>query len=76
MQTQSITEKQCRMAETCVECFVCKRAREKQKGLAFWLVKKIESGLCPCCKAYEKVYGRKAHEPIPDPEKIPHPNNY
>ena len=75
MQTQSITEKQRRMAERCVECFVCKRAREKQKGLAFWLVKKVESGLCPWCKAYEKVYNRKPHELIPDSAKTSSPND-
>jgi hypothetical protein len=26
-------------------------------------VKKIEARLCPFCRAYERVYGRKAHEP-------------
>jgi hypothetical protein len=25
-------------------------------------VKKIESKICPFCRAYERVYGRKAHE--------------
>jgi hypothetical protein len=25
-------------------------------------VKKIEATLCPFCRAYERVYGRKAHE--------------
>jgi hypothetical protein len=25
----------------------------------------IEGGMCPQCRAYEKVYGRKAHEPLP-----------
>ena len=65
MQAEAITEKDREMAKKCLECFLCKRARNKQKGLAFLLVKKLESGLCPLCKAYEKVYGRKAHEPIP-----------
>ena len=45
-------------------CPVCGRARKNQKGMAFWFVKTIESGLCPMCKAYEKVYGQKAHEPV------------
>ena len=58
-----ITEKDRQMAQKCVECPVCERARAKQKGMAFWFVKGIEGGLCPYCKAYEKVYGRKAHEP-------------
>jgi hypothetical protein len=30
--------------------------------VAFWLVKKIESNLCPFCRAYERVHGCKAHE--------------
>lgn len=58
-----ISEKDRRMAEVCVTCRVCRRARERQAGFAFWLVRSIEGGLCPFCKAYEKVYGRKAHEP-------------
>jgi uncharacterized protein CbrC (UPF0167 family) len=53
------------MAEMCLKCTVCSKAREKQKGFAFWFVKKIEGGMCPYCKAYEKVYARKAHEPLP-----------
>ncbi len=32
------------------------------------LVKTCE-GLCPFCRAYEKVYGRKSHEPIPPQPK-------
>lgn len=62
MVEHSITERDRRMAEVCVTCPVCKHARAKQKGVAFWLVKNVEGGLCPYCKAYEKVYGRKAHE--------------
>ena len=64
MPTDTITERDRRMAEQCVNCRVCTRARDKQKGLAFWLVKTVEGGLCPFCKAYEKVHGRKAHEPL------------
>lgn len=44
---------------------MCSLARRKQRGLAYWFVKVIEGGICPYCKAYERVYGRKAHEPIP-----------
>jgi uncharacterized protein CbrC (UPF0167 family) len=62
-----ITERDRRRAEQCVKCSVCRRAREKQRGLAFWFVKHVEGGLCPYCKAYERVYGRKAHAPIPAP---------
>lgn len=52
-------------ARKCVECPLCRRARAKQRGAAFWFVRRIEGGLCPYCRAYEKVYGRKAHEPVP-----------
>ena len=64
MQKQTITDKDRELAEKCVACTVCRRARKKQRGLAYWFVKTIEGGLCPACKAYEKVYGRKAHEPM------------
>jgi hypothetical protein len=32
--------------------------------LAYWFVKHIENGLCPYCQAYERVYGKKAHESL------------
>lgn len=59
-----ITDKDRELARRCLECPVCNRARRKQRGIAFLFVKVIEGALCPYCKAYEKVYGRKAHEPI------------
>lgn len=65
MNEDNITEKDKEMAKRCVECPLCCHARKKQKGIAFWFVKTIEGSLCPYCKAYERVYGRKAHEPIP-----------
>lgn len=61
-----ITAKDREMAQVCMQCPVCSNARKTQKGPAFWFVKTIEGGMCPYCKAYEKVYGRKAHEPKPD----------
>lgn len=64
MSTATITDKDRALAKQCLECKLCKTAREKQKGFAFWFVRKIEGGVCPACKAYEKVYGRKAHEPV------------
>jgi len=64
MKSDDITEKDRKLAKMCLQCPVCKHARKKQKGLIFWFVKKIESGICPNCKAYEKVYGKKAHEPV------------
>jgi len=65
MNNETITDKDREKAPKCLECTLCKHAREKQRGIAFWFVKVIEDGLCPYCKAYGKVYGRKAHEPIP-----------
>jgi len=65
MQSELISENDRKLAQQCVECPLCQRARTKQRGLAFWFVKHIEDGLCPACKAYEKVHGRKAHEPMP-----------
>jgi hypothetical protein len=53
------------MAQVCVYCPVCVMARKKQKGIAFNMVKNVETKICPFCVAYEKVYGRKAHEPEP-----------
>jgi len=52
------------LARKCLDCPVCQHARKKQRGIAYWFVKHVEGGICPNCKAYEKVYGRKAHEPI------------
>ncbi len=61
---EGITEKDRKRAKGCLECPVCSHARKKQKGFAFWFVKNVEKGVCPNCKAYEKVYGRAAHEPL------------
>ncbi|NIT35863.1 MAG: hypothetical protein GTN49_05085 [candidate division Zixibacteria bacterium] len=55
-------------AQVCEGCPVCSRAREKQRGLAYWFVKKVERRLCPYCRAYERVHGRKAYEPTPAAE--------
>ena len=63
MNADNITEKDRKLAQKCVACPVCDRARDKQKGFAFWFVKTVESRVCPACQAYERVYGKKAHEP-------------
>jgi len=59
---KGITMRQKWMAQKCVECKLCKYARKKQKGFIFQMVK-LESRICPFCRAYEKVYGRKSYEP-------------
>ena len=58
---ETIIEKQKRMAQKCIDCKLCSYARKKKKGFLYQLVK-IESRICPFCKAYEKVYGVKAYE--------------
>jgi hypothetical protein len=50
------------LALVCLNCPVCRHARKRQQGLAFALVQRVEQPLCPFCRAYERVYGRKAHE--------------
>ncbi len=62
MSQGTVSEKDKVMAQKCVECPVCRSARAKQRGFAFWFVKTIEDGICPYCKAYERVYGKKSHE--------------
>lgn len=63
MADDEITAQDREMARKCLTCPVCHNARVRQRGLAFWFVKHVESGLCPYCRAYERVYGRQAHEP-------------
>jgi hypothetical protein len=50
------------LALVCTVCPVCRTARKNQKGLLYSFVKTIEGRFCPFCMAYEKVYGKKAHE--------------
>ena len=50
------------LARVCETCLVCRRARRRQRGLAFQVVKTVEGKVCPFCRAYERVHGRKAHE--------------
>ena len=63
-----VTDADRKKAAQCMSCPICKRARQKQRGFFYWLVKKLETGVCPACAAYEKVYGRKAHEPVSQSE--------
>jgi hypothetical protein len=58
------SEKDRQMAKFCLTCPVCKHARNKQAGVAHWFVKNVEGGICPYCQAYERVYGKKAHEAL------------
>lgn len=58
-----MTEADRAKAKMCESCPVCRQARAKQRGLAFWFVENVEGGICPACKAYEKVHGQPAHAP-------------
>lgn len=53
------------LAQICRHCPVCRRARQRQRGVAFGLVKTVERRLCPFCRAYERIHGRPAHAPDP-----------
>lgn len=64
MKEAPVTKNDRILAAQCLGCPVCKRARKKQKGLCFWFVRRLEGHICPACRAYEKVYGHKAHEPL------------
>lgn len=62
MHTYPISDKDKKRARHCLNCPICNHARSKQHGLAFWLVKHVETGLCPFGNAYTRVYERKPHE--------------
>ena len=51
-------------AKRCLECPICKRAREKQRGLAYLFTKYIDRKICPNCKAFEQMTGQLAYEPL------------
>lgn len=50
------------MAKVCELCPVCLHARHYQEGKVYEFVRRIEGDVCPFCRAYERVHGRKAHE--------------
>ncbi len=62
MKSKTATQWDKALAGVCTKCPVCRQARKRQRGAAFWLTSKVETRLCPFCRAYERVFGRKAHE--------------
>ncbi len=64
MTPSSVTKTDRWMAAVCANCPACRQARRKQRGAAYWLVRKVEHGVCPFCRAYEKVHGRKSFAPV------------
>ncbi|MFH1026691.1 MAG: hypothetical protein V1791_01680 [Pseudomonadota bacterium] len=63
MSSIEITNLDRALARVCGTCPVCRTARNNQRGIAWHFVKGVEAGVCPFCRAYERVHGRKAHEP-------------
>jgi hypothetical protein len=63
MDTITISNMDRSLAKVCASCPVCRSARRNQQGLANRFVRGIEVDICPFCRAYERVHGRKAHEP-------------
>jgi len=59
-----MSQKERRRARRCLTCPLCRRARKKQRGVAYWLVRGVEGAICPYCRAYERLTGQKAHEPL------------
>lgn len=60
---KKLTEKTLKwMAAVCQNCVICKHARKTQKGIAYNIAK-LDAKICPFCKAYEKLNGKKSYEP-------------
>ncbi len=66
---REITDTDRFLAKICGSCPVCRHARRTQRGAVFEFVRTIEAGICPFCQAYERVHGRRAHEPAPGGRK-------
>jgi hypothetical protein len=64
MENGNVSNKDREMAQVCMSCPMCKNARKDQSGLMNSCVKIFTESICPFCQAYERVYGRKAHEPV------------
>jgi hypothetical protein len=62
MSESTVTNLDRSLAKVCGSCPVCRSARRNQQGLANRFVRGIEENICPFCRAYERVHGRKAHE--------------
>ncbi len=65
MNVTALTKRDRVLSQVSAHCVVCNCARRQQRGLAYWLVSNLEN-LCPFCRAYARVFGRKSHEPLPE----------
>jgi hypothetical protein len=63
MSNENITNLDRTLARVCETCPVCRSASHNQQCLANRFVRGVEEKVCPFCRAYERVHGRKAHEP-------------
>ena len=61
MKNSKMTRLDRALASICENCPICRRARNKQRGVAYGFVRGVEDGICPFCRAYERVHGEKAH---------------
>lgn len=66
MENVNVSDKDREMAQVCMNCPMCKNARKDQSGWMNACVKNFTESICPFCQAYERVYGRKAHESVED----------
>ncbi len=64
MKTNPPSKSDLALASVCRNCPVCRHARKRQAGLAYWLVNRVESNACPFCRAYARVYGRKSQRTV------------
>lgn len=62
MSRSNVTHLDRSLARVCELCPLCCHASAQQKGIAYTIVKSVETAVCPFCRAYEKVHGKKAHE--------------
>lgn len=66
VKTADLDKRTQKWADFCLNrCTPCKKAREKEKGFFYWMVK-IEGPICPACRAYKKQYGVPAYEKPPE----------
>ena len=57
-------------ARRCLECPLCSRARARQGGLAYFFTRYIDRKICPNCKAFERLTGQRAYEPLSEETRV------
>jgi|GEM_PF-1313047 hypothetical protein len=64
-----ISEKERAMAKKCLECALCKQARQKQRGFAFWFVKKSRAACAPIAKPMRRFMAVRPMSQCPEPRR-------